>query len=571
MRISACSLLICLAATPSFADNSPRVRNVDFSLQWLPVTNLAIRQPVPAASSEPVQKTKAVTSNADPTEAPLTTTLVGSKRRDYEERVTARLNAGFAVDSGRASGEPTLSGALPNQTIAPRGQQFNQFRPYFLGDAVLGTRGFLVPSMQTYFLSQFSFQAEGPSQFNALNNVYDSRSGRGLLLYAAYAEADGFGPKDSLISKVKFRAGRQFHYGSSRFVANFDGISASLVQPDYKVTAFGGRRASAFFWRDPGYLGGLSFRYTNRELLGAPLSIGADYLFITAAGVRDVDDDGQNEFDSLTRHYLELSARTRVKEARVRLNARLVDNGDFTDKGKGLARLGIAIRWPMLDNKLLLYLATEHRLARAVSYDFISPAPQDVVDLTTQLGVGLDAPEDATRGTLRLSAMWGRLETLIFARANLVSESNLSGFQQDWFEQGLAIAAQINAQLNLNLQYKSRFLDLQTKVAETGDEFRDTSGAGAKTFHEVSGEIRYARSKRSLSGSAGAYFRVYDFRSPYANVNSDSRGGGRVLVNYWVNKKAKLKFAGEVAQLSPTFARELSTLFSFRAIGEFLF
>jgi hypothetical protein len=90
-------------------------------------------------------------------------------------------------------------------------------------------------------------------------------------------------------------------------------------------------------------------------------------------------------------------------------------------------------------------------------------------------------------------------------------------------------------------------------------------------MHQLAAEATLAT--RSSGGKrwrfgAGAFFRVYDFSSPYRDVTNDARGGGRVDLQYWLNRDLHIDFAGEVAQASPTLAREIGLMSALRAAVE---
>jgi hypothetical protein len=537
------------------------------------VETLAIRRVVAAADAAENAAAKNRVDSADATVSSPNYERFPTSLRDFQERVIVKLNVGYAVDAGTVSGDPGRNGLRPDQVTAPDGAHFNQVRPYLLGDAVLGSQGVLMPSLNTYFLSRFALQTGGSGIYNSLNNVYDSRGGREILIYAGYAELSGVGKPGTALSKLLFRAGRQFRFGATNFVANFDGIDVEYRDREvgYQVSGFFGRRASAFYVADPGIMGGVGLALSGERLVGVPVDFSADYLFFTAAGKQDIHGDGVNVISSLSRHYLELSARTQIYTTRLRAEARVVDQGGLSNQGAGLGRIGVQVRQPLID-KLLLVGEAEHRFARNESYDFISPAPQDVVDVARQLGIGIDAPQDANRFGLRADlALTRELELYGFSRVNLVDKQGQSGFNTSWFEAGAAIAARLLARIAANLQYKARFYDLNRDANAAGQPFADTSGSGVKSFHEVAGEVRYSPGARRYSAALGLVYRVYSLRSPYAEVDNDGRAGGRADFDYWFNQWSRIKLAGELAQPSPSFARELGTLFSVRALGEFLF
>lgn len=562
MRLAA----ILIAALAGVASAQP----ANLRLESPPVTTptrLVMRpRPAPAvvAGAETVTTDVSIGYQAVPTDL-----------RDLEERLIFKINAGYGLDSGAVSGDPLRSGFVPDDVTDPDGNALSQQRQYLLGDAILGTRGVLMPSLHTYFLSQYSLAADGASQFASLNNVYDQRDGRALLVYSAYAEIDDLEDDESLLGRLFVRAGRQFRYGTAMFITNFDGLSAGYDSPGFEVNGFFGRRVSLFFGDDPGLLGGAGVRVRLEDLINVPVDLAADYLFFDGGGPADEElDDGVD----LSRQYLELSARTKLSGWRFYGRARFADNGAARademgqEAGFALGRLGLEGR-KAFGRNFVLVADVEHRFEDEVAYDFLAPAATDVLDIAERLGIGLD-PQEATRFSVRGSYMMTRATELYgFVRANLASGLETSGFNRSWSELGAAVSHRVGRKLFTTAQYKLRFTDLDDAANGAGDgqEFGDTAGTGVTEFHELSADARYSLGYRSMTVGAGVYYRVYDLQSPYAEVSDDGRGGIRVDGDYWFSKYLRAKLAGEAVQASPAFAPELGTLFSIRAILEAIF
>jgi hypothetical protein len=72
--------------------------------------------------------------------------------RELGERITFRLRAGVSLESAPASGDALRGGAA-----LPAG--FADSRPWIVGDAVVGARDLLLPSLGGYLLSSFQFDA----------------------------------------------------------------------------------------------------------------------------------------------------------------------------------------------------------------------------------------------------------------------------------------------------------------------------------------------------------------------------------------------------------------------------
>ena len=500
--------------------------------------------------------------------------------RDLQERVIFRFNVGYGLDSGTLSGDPGRSGIDPARVTDPNGNEFTEFRNYLLGDAVLGSNGILMPSLNTYIQSRFAFDAvSGASEFTALPSSYDNQA---FQINAAYAEFDGFGGEGTVLDKIFVRGGRQYRHGSALFVTVFDGITAAFDDRGIEVSGFFGQRASIYFDKNPGLVGGGGVKLRGKDLFDLPVDLAVDYLFFDGGG--SVAENAAGGI-ALSRHYIELDSRLVLSSTRIYLRGRIVDNGDLAGQmdadgnieadGIGLGRLGVQVRHPF-GRKLLVVADAEQRFGRAVAYDFVSPVRIDVVDADNLVGIGLDPPADSTRVGVRVNAMLNRMFELYgFARVNIVSDADgqKTGFNRPYQDLGAALSARVGPSVIATAQYKLRLQQLNDDANGEGSDFFDTSGSGVTQYHELSGEFRYRLSgpSRRASAGLGAYFRVYNLQSPYAEVEQDSRAGGRVDVDYWFRRDLRVMAAGEIAQPSPSIAPELGTLLSIRLLTEALF
>jgi len=569
--------LLTAIGSPALADDQP----IDLTVRHLPVqvTSLAIRSAATATTSAASTAAQtamppAIVGAAVEADVSGSFSAIPTTQRDLEERVQFKFNIGYGVAGSGVSGDVSKTGFAPGEITDPDGNQFEQTRQALLGDAVIGTRGILLPTLNTYFLSRYNLDFNGASQFASLNTVYDSSDGRDILIQAGYAEIDGL-PSMGL-KGIHIRGGRQFRYGSSMFVTRFDGISAGYNDPAFELSGFFGRRASVFFNDDPGLVGGGGVKLRLKELANVPLDLSADYLFYDGGGV-DLDLDGDGELENLAKSFFELGARTQFGKSRVSVYANLADKGErlefgvLEQGGFALASIGARLRQPISD-KLLLVADVEQRFEDAVSYDYINPSPVDVINVSQQVGIGLDPPEQATRIGARLNAMVNRkLELYGFGRINLVSNDSLSGFNRPWQELGAAVSAKAAPRVTLSGQYKLRLTQFSEEANAVESLFDDTGGSGVSSFQEVSAEGRYSLGYRKMNVGVGGYFRVYNLQSPYAEVEQDARAGGRAMFDYTFSRLTKLRFEGEAAQPSPTFSAELTTLVSFRAMMEVMF
>ena len=587
MRLIAAGVLaIALAGPQAFADDGSgdRTDPMDLRVKHPPLfapTHLMMRPQAPAkpVAGPPIAVGAGSTTAskvATGADASIGYRALPSDFRDIEERVIFKVNVGYGLDSGGVSGDPLRSGFDPSAITDPDGNALQEQRQYILGDAILGTRGILMPSLHTYFLSQYQIDTDGANRFASLNNVFDERNGRALLVYSGYAEINDLDNPESLLGKVFLRAGRQFRYGATTFITNFDGVTAGYDSAGVEVSGFFGQRVSLFFGDDPGLLGGGGIKLRLKDLADIPVDLAVDYLYFDGGGPADDTIDVGDA--NLARQYIELSARAKISGWRAFFRTRLADNGDLRldengeAEGLQLGRVGLQLRKAVGKNFVFLG-DLEHRFEGEAAYDFLNPAANDVLDIAESLGIGID-PQQATRVSLRGSYALDRLTELYgFIRANLAGGNDVSGFNRSWQELGAAFSRRFARKLWATAQYKLRLTDLDDDAngVGAGQEFTDTSGTGVSTFHELAADARYSLGYRNMTVGASAYYRVYNTQSPYAEVENDGRGGARFDIDRWFGKYLRAKLAGEVAQASPAFAPELGTLFSLRAILEAIF
>src|SRR5207237_878316 len=103
-----------------------------------------------------------------------------------------------------------------------------------------------------------------------------------------------------------------------------------------------------------------------------------------------------------------------------------------------------------------------------------------------------------------------------------------------------------------------------------GTAFGDTSTSGLERLHELSGDATLASGGRGRRWrfALGAFYRIYDFRTPYVEITNEGRGGGRAALQVWLSKAIRAELAAELAEASPVLARELGTLSSIRGALE---
>jgi hypothetical protein len=478
--------------------------------------------------------------------------------RDIRERVLFKTNIGYGLDVSRLSDKVAKTGIAPGDVVDGQGNEFAQTRQYLLGDAIIGTRGVLMPSLNSYFLSRFSFNAGG-DEFTALNAVYDAQDAQKVLIRSAYAELEGLGgPEGGALDSIYVRAGRQYRFGSNRYVANFDGITAAYDHRLAEVSAFFGQRVSLFFDDDPGILAGAGLKLRGEALIRYPVDLNVDYLRFDAGG------------DAAARQVVETNARWRAaNNTRVYLRGRYLDDGLDTDQSAGVGRVGGQVR-QSIGRDILFVVDAEKNFAREFAFDYVGTSPIDVVNVGQEMGLSIGRPQNSTlvgaRGNYQINST---LEGYAFYRKRIVkNQREADAFARPFQEIGLATSGLFGKRLTASAQYKYRLHTLEADANVAGSDFDDTAGTGVKKMHELSGEARYNFGKKTADLTVGAYGRIYDIETPYAFLDNDGRGGGRLDFGYWATSFIRLRAAGEVAQPSQSLAADISTLVSLRLLME---
>ena len=529
---------------------------LDLRVKELPQGDLSsLKMRVAAAEEEPKADAEVSAAPTPTRQSKSNLSAIPTDFRDIQERVIFKVNVGYNLESSLQNGDVGRHGFNPEDQIDANGNGYVANRNYLMGDAVLGSNGVLLPSMNTYFLSRFGVDVvEGASEFTTLNRVYDAPLGENVLVRSAYAELDGVGGMDEIF----VRAGRQFRYGSSRFLTNFDGVSAAYDHKAVEVNGFFGQRVSSFFEDDPGIVAGGGIKLRGEELVDYPVDWYIDFLRF---------DSGNDDLEAT--QFIETKAKAQVMDGtRVYLRGRLIDDGEEL----GVGRVGGQVRHSFNDD-LLTILDVEKNFAREVVFDYFGNQSVDVanvIEVGQDLGLAMLNPQNSTLISARANYMVNKtVETYGFFRSRLVKNADESdGFSRPFNEFGAAISALIGQRLSAGTQYKLRIHDLDENGNVEGTAFDDTTGTGTKQFHEVSANARYNFGKKKAAAGIGGYFRLYDFETPYATVELDGRAGGRVDVEYWPSKIMRLMANGEVAQPSQTFYADIDTLVSFRLMAE---
>ena len=530
-------VVVVLGATgaPAFADPDLRVTHEPPKLHMRPKQVAQTGTPAaPAAeASEP-----AVTAFSP----------LPRNKRDFAERVIVRVRAGYELDSAPTSGEALRGGAA-----LPDG--FSSNRSWIVGDAVLGARDVLVPSMGAYLLSSFQLDASDSLATRTALVVPGDAADQRIAIKAGYAEwgRDDHHPNQ----KVWIRAGRQFRLDGGALFAYFDGATVGYRGSALEVSAFAGQRVALYVDTERGGTYGATAALDLKKLRDWPARIALDYQGLAI----------NTSSDTLTlRGMLAVSGTSDVgKRTKVDVRARLVQ-----DDGLKVGRLGGRVKYTASANVLVIG-DVEQRFGGDLAYDLAAPSAVDVVDIARKLGVGLAAPIDALTVGARVDYRRKDTEVLGFARAELPEATAVTVDQQGWVEGGAAVMAQPVRGVWTTGQYTLRQYQLDDAANQMGSAFGDTGGSGLDRLHELAldGTLRSSgRSRKRWRLGGGAFYRIYDLRTPYTTASHEGRAGARADIQWWLQRDLHIDVGAEVAQSSPVLARELGALSSVRAAME---
>ena len=564
----------------------------DLRVKHLP-TKLKMRPKQVAQTPTPAPD--AAATEAKPAESVSTSyKMFPTTARDLHERVTFRIRAGVALESAPATGD-TLRGGFPLS------EGFADSRPWIAGDAVVGARGIIVPSLGGYFLSSFAFDASDSLAANSAVIRPNDAEDKHIIIKAGYAEygRDDRKPDDQQSTKIWLRGGRQYRLDGGNLFAYFDGLTLGYREKTWNVSAFAGQRVALYVDTEPGVTFGATAAIDLKK--SVPVKIALDYMGLA---ISSTDFDGDGATDGETRHLIALNAQIKAShklnfDVRMRFTglADLANTaaGELPGTKFGIGRAGGRVRYET--DHLTVIGDLEQRFKDDIAYDLAAPSSVDIVDVANKLGVGMTTPTDAT--TLGVRVDWlnkaKSAEVLAFARTEIPSQTPQDVDQKGYIEGGFGVAGSPigvrGSGVYTTAQYTYRqytdegadgdmrldgpCLDLtdadQDGFPDNCQDFGNSASSGLDRMHQLAAEAvlasRGSGGKRWRLG-LGGFFRVYDFLTPYREVTNDARGGASLDIQWWFNKDLHLNVAGEVAQSSPTLSRDIGVMTALRAMLE---
>jgi hypothetical protein len=477
------------------------------------------------------------------------------------ERVVFRFNIGFGLDGGQPSEEPRLNGTSCGRNSDCL-KEYTRNRIYGFGDAVLGSRGMLLSSLNTYFASQFRFDQDLRGGFSAVPSAYDGRGVSDMQVRSAYGEIQGI-RRWRWLKPLYLRIGRQYRYGAA--VAHFNGLTASYDTRVVSLGLFGGTSLNLYSTAnapdigEENGVGGL-----NARLNLAALGLGP--IVLTTNTLR---------FDRHDHSDLAVAVRWR-RNLDTHLRMRNVDSK--------LARVDMQVR-TRLSAVTVAMLDLAHSTRRDWRYDAFLTRPQgDITDVRRYLG--LEPPGPRTYLSLRAGTVLLDNVDLLLRGAAVVehddpeddSTDEDASFASSYVEGGAALELRLQRTLSLGLSTVIRGYRTQDPPGISApledplpQELPDHLGyAHERSFVEAGAVIRYTQGARLFSAEAEFYGRAYERTLLYETADvptSDERVGGRMSVESWAGERLRLRLEYDVTTELPVIP-ELRGLKSLRVLME---
>lgn len=570
--VIAAALSATLLATSTARADAPANQHVDLELPWSiyrSVQSLRMRPvtqttALAAGTQPPKPTTKPARPATDDTEVPVAVSSsrqtpdssakladIKNKQPNLSDKVVFRMNLGFGLDGGQPSGEPLRSGAELDRT-----SNYAQLRIYGFGDAVVGTHGLGIPSLSSYFASQFRFDKKTQRPSGPVPNSYDIEGINSVLVRSGYAEVDGIF-EHPVFKPLFLRAGRQYRYGPA--VAHFDGISFGWDTPATTVSFYTGRRVSLYnfdhgeYIENGGLIGGSRVRIDMYQLRQVPLVLEGSTLVF----------DETLHFDGgLTFRWSE----------------QVLMNTSFRILGNDFVRQRLQLR-ARISKVSTVKVDIENRSGDDWTYDLLLRSPEyDATDPRRWLSLGKPLPRLYLN--LRAGTVWLDNFDLLFRAGAAIDTRDSdfeapSAFSASYFDIGGAIEARIRRAVALGASLLIRRFNREPDmvVPQTGpDELPDNSGSfGERSFMEGGITLRLTRATGAFSASADLYGRIYRQQSPFATElidDPDRRVGGRFSVYGYVDKRLRLRAEYDTAFAPEVQAPELRGVQSLRLMME---
>lgn len=479
------------------------------------------------------------------------------------EKLIVRASIGFGIDGGELNCDADGMCARPPSGISSEGFDefyYSRLRVYAFGDAVVGSRGLIAPSLNTYLAASYRFDQPN-LRSTAVPSVHDGSSVEDVLVRYGYVESHEFF-RQSWLEPLYVRAGRQFRYGPA--IAHFDGLSVGYDTAAVSLGVYSGTRVSMYGFSndlvaDGGLITGVDARIDMFELKQVPLVLNGAMLRFDATTNFEGGLAIRWSRDAVVRASLRISGEVFASQ-RLSLRTRLSRSTTISADIESQA----ANDWPFD-----LLLADPHR-----TYDSTDPrryldfGPQPPrVHLNLRAGtVLLDNIDVLLRGGLAID------------RDNAISGDGgtTSADQAGYLEGGAAIEVRVRSTLALGLAALTRVHnrdepDLSVIEPDGPDELSPHLGfIGERSYSEGGVNVRFEPGIRAFSANAELYGRLYDLQTPWLTLDEETelRAGGRFTVNGVINDRLRMRAEYDVAFAPEHLTPELRSMKSLRVLAE---
>lgn len=488
------------------------------------------------------------------------------------ERVVFRFNLGMGFDGGEPDSEDRLLSGAELDSGTPMDPSddvpYAKLRAYYFGDAVIGSRGIIAPSLTTYLATQFRYDqvVVDAGKTGPVPTVFDGDDVVDLWIRSAYGMSDGFFD-NRLLKPIYVRAGRQYRYGPA--IAHFDGLTLGYEGRAVSVGAFAGQSVN---------------------LTGLPLT-GGDFGDSSISGL-----DVRIDFHALRRIPLVLTSGALTFAGHdhfettlaVRWNQDIFLSASLRTLDGKQARARAQVR-ARISRVTTLNLELDSRSQADWMYDLIALAPAGNTGANNKLGylrLGPTVPRlffNARAGTVLL----GNVDVQLHGGGSILRDEEKFPAHPHApsyvIEGGGAIEVRLRRAIGLGLSLLYRNYErgddpaLDENVSQDPDPLNPTPYAvGEDSFVEGGTTLRFTQGARKFSAGAELYARYYHFQPSYDiapdvieswDLEPDVRGGARFNVEAWAGERLRLKAEYDVST-HLVLAPELRGMKSLRILAE---
>ena len=571
------ALLLLLAPAVAAADPDLRVHHT-------PVQHLTMRKRTAAASKSPAP----VPARPAPAAAPPAEYSELTGVREPNPPVAFQLDVGYAIDGTSLSDHPQILGDTKSVSI---GHDFAQLRPYGFADAYLSTHGVGYMPLSTYFAARVEItrQLVGPDARDG--GVGDTRLAppvaswfdrSNVMLRSGWGEIDE--PVDGV--PVSLRFGQLYIYGP--WVMHLQGAHAAVHHKLFDVSAYVGRRAPDYTYAildtaEP-TIAGASAKIDLRGVTDSiPLVFAGETMRIAYTDGTH-SDHLQGEVDWRP-----------TRETTVIGQTRAID-GALADE-----HVQVRTHYKQITN---VVIDLQHRNANDWQWDpSLVGQPTDASEARRYLDLGPVQPQ--TVGSVRAgTVLYDNIDVLgrfAFAQDLVTDATQKTADNASYYEFAGAVEVRLRRTVSLGVSILRRkntrepqdipIVDTM-KPAGCGDVLApgglgtclplpDAATTGEDDFTEIGTSARFSLGARRFSATVEVYGRKTEYTKPYCAPgdmpdtcsttlvlpSTDVRGGGRVTLDAYLNKRLRL-FAAYDLSSNLDLAPEINGYKSLRLVME---